>query len=415
LDRRLEGNARVILVLCENGTQHIGDQIVQQLQSAYDMPSPPQLVRSDATWNRSPEWDDLLIVVYCSAQPPRPAQDYIIAFRNAHKTTDSITKQQRPSGFVVPVAVDPAYMRPPPPISGIEAVLFRDDPKTLKRIVDSVGVMLGVAVRPGSQRIFISYRKSDGEQIARDIHQRLENDGFEPWLDEAKENINIGDDVQQQIHDHVKDAAVMLLVDTPGAPESAWVFEEIEVAVAQLVLVVPVVIGDTQSRFDHVASLRRKALVKPGGLDGQPLADTEWQSVRATMDEVLLSGYRRRLLLLSRAERAFRENGYDWSVLDQRMRMYKANRKQPLPLAVLSHCSIHDITWMPALKAFADYIAKLRDVADLNFKLCLYDREKSLSQAETQYIYQQLGRSLFYPTHHNELGLLLLSNFARMQ
>ena len=405
----------MILVLCEDGTEQAGNRIVQQLQSAYDMPSLPQMVPSNATWNRSPEWDDLLVVVYRSAELPQSAWDYITAFRNAHKSTDSITQQQRAGGFVVPVAIDPGNMKPPSPISGIKAVLFRDDPETLKGIGDTVGVMLGVAVRPGSQRIFISYRKSDGEQIARDIDRRLEADGFEPWLDEAKENVRIGDDVQQQIHDHVKDAAVMLLVDTRDAPDSDWVFEEIEMAVAQLILVVPVVIGDTRCRFDRLASLRRQALVKPNGLDGQPLADTEWEAVRATMDEVLLSGYRRRLLLLSRAETAFRENGYDWSVLDQRMRMYKADRKQGLPLSVLSHCSIHDITWMPALKAYADYITKLRDVAGLNFKLCLYDREKRLSNAETRYIYQELGREPFYPTHHNQLGMLLLSNFARMQ
>ena len=402
----------MILILCENasGSQTAGQQIAQRLQAAYQLPAPPEQVAADAVWRRNPEWDDLLIVVYGSAQLPRAAQDYIVAFRNAHQE----------GAFVIPVAVDAAHLQPPPPISLIKAAPWGADAQSLERIVTEVGVRLGLALRSGNRRIFISYRTTDGKAIAHDLHERLQRDGFAPWLDEAKENLHPGDDVQQTVYDHVKDAAMVLVVDTSDAPDSRWLFAEIDMAIAQLILIMPVVIGDRTSRFYSLASLRRQVTAKPGGVDGTPLSDGEWSNVRAEMDQLLMSAYRRRLALLSRARAEFERRHYDWTVLDPGRRMYQAQRSQdadpelPLPLAVLSHCLIHEITWLPALKAFRAYIAGLGGSPAFNYKLCLYDRERKLSAAERDFIPNELGGAAFYPIHCDQLRISLDTNFARI-
>ena len=330
----------MILVLGENerGPKEASDRIARHLGSAHTSLAPPQIVPADAEWNRDADWDDMLIVVYGSAKLPQSAKDYIAAFRKAHGT----------GAFIIPVALDAANLIPPAPISGIKAILFSGDAESLGKIRKEVGVRLGLALRPGRRKIFISYRASDGKQIASNLNDRLKNDGFDPWLDEAKENLNLGDDVQETIHDHIKDAAMVLVVDTPDAPQSDWMFEEINGAIARMISILPVIIGnnDKLSRFRSLASLRRRALAKLGGVDGGSVADAEWVAVRAEIDEVLLSGYRRRLELLSRAQEEFESRHYEWSELDRDLRMYKALRKfrvdpeLPMPLTVLSHCSI---------------------------------------------------------------------------
>ena len=213
---------------------------------------------------------------------------------------------------------------------------------------------------------------------------------------------------------------MVLVVDTPDAPDSRWLFAEIDIAIAQLILIMPVVIGDRTSRFYSLASLRRQVTAKPGGVDGTPLSDGEWSSVRAEMDQLLMSAYRRRLALLSRARAEFERRYYDWTELDPGRRMYQAQRGQdadpelPLPLAVLSHCLIQEITWLPALKAFRAYIAGLGGSTVFNYKLCLYDRERKLSAAERDFIQNELGGAAFYPIHCDQLRISLDTNFARI-
>jgi hypothetical protein len=191
-------------------------------------------------------------------------------------------------------------------------------------------------------------------------------------------------------------------------------------AIAQLVLILPVVVGHATSRFDPLASLQRRALVKPGGADGTPLSDAEWSTVRAEMDQLLLSSYQRRLALMSRAQRDFESRNYNWSALDHGLRMYKAHREQGadsalrMPLSVLSHCLIHEITWVPALKAYRDYIDGLSERAHFNYRLCLYNRERKLSEAERRYIYRELGTDSVYPIHSDQLPISLATNFARV-
>jgi hypothetical protein len=387
----------VIRILAEETSEPAAQAIAAALQQQYNLARAPELVPSGAVWESSVEWDDLLFVIYQSKVLPDPAVNYIQTYRDAHKSREAI----------IPVSTNPDFKRPPEPISGIKAAEYDGTPATLDRIVKVAGVFLGQALRPGSQRIFVSYRQTDGAALAQEIYKRLEAASFQPWLDVAKENIAIG-----------ATAALILLVDTPDAPASPWVSIEVDLANAQLLPVLPIVAGgERTSRFIQLQSLRRQALVKQNGLDAAPLSDAEWEGVRREIEELLLSTFRRRLKILSRAQATFQANGYNWQALDERLRMYLADKEIDLvgKMIVLSHCLVQDVTYLPALVAYWNHVEKNRDLANINQKLCIYDRDNVLSQAEMKTLRNNLPGVNAIFAHYNELEILVSTTFTRLR
>jgi hypothetical protein len=396
----------VILILTQTGAEPAAEAIAAALLREYPL-CPPKVVPADAVWASKVDWDDLLLVVYNSRRLPASAIQYIETFRKAHET----------GGGVIPVGVNPAFPVPPDPLSEIKAAKYDGSLGLTAGIVKAAGVFLGLALRPGSQKIFVSYRMSDGKLVAQSLHDRLKGAGFNPWLDEADENLVIGDEVQDKIRSSVNTAAMVLLVDTPDAPNSPWVKVEVDMANGQLVPVLPVVAGGERlSRFIQLQGLRRWALVKTNGLDGTPLTDPEWENVRAEIDELLLATFRRRLKILSRAKAAFEVSGYQWHSVDERLRMYRADKSTArLPKVIaLSHCLVQDITYVPALKAYWNYLNGYQDLAAVNQKLCIYDRDSVLSPTEMQTLSDNIPKMNVILAHHNELAMLLASNFTTL-
>jgi hypothetical protein len=393
----------MILIVAESGTEAAGEAIAAALTSEFSLPVAPELVSAIAVWDRQPEWDDLLIVIFRSDTLPARTVSYINAYRDAHGS----------AGPIIPVSADAALKKPPDPISGIRAAHYDNTAEATARIVRAAGVFLGIALRPGTQRIFIAYRATDGAELAEAIHARLKSEGFEPWLDVAKDAIDIGDDVQEHIRRTVDGAAMVLVIDTPDAPESKWIKVEIDMAVAQLVPVLPVIVsGERTSRFIQLQSLRRQALLDRDSDDPAPLIDFEWNSIRSEIEQVLLASYRRRMRILTRVQRTFEANGYRWRVIDDRLRMYRADKKRVPPMVVLSHCSVHDITYVPALRAWWDYVKSYKDIAAVNQKLCVYDRDRVLSEPEMETLASTMPDMNAILAHYNEVELLVSTNFG---
>ena len=402
----------MIRILGEPGVEGIGQEIAQDLHSAHELVQSPQLLPAGVVWADSPEWDDVLIVVYKS-DLPQAAKDYIQAFRVAHAVTDPQTNALRPSGFVIPVAVDPNAAKPPEPISGIKALVYDAAARGKNgRLADWVGVFLGLALRPGDQRIFISYRIADGSEIAKDLYDRLEAAGFQPWLDEAKENLPPASEVQDVITENLKRASMVLAVDTPEAPKSRWIKVEIDAANHEMIPVLPVVVKNDRSRFVPLAYAQRQVLVKPNGVDRQPLSDEEWDRVLGKIKGLLRQVYQRRRRTIFRSQQIFQEKGFDWVGEDKTKLIFRSWRpKQPtlkkLEVAVLSHCCIHDATYIPALRAYRNYLESYQGIAKINWKLCVYDQDETLSEAEQEAINDEFPDAPFILAHHSELPVLL--------
>ena len=87
---------------------------------------------------------------------------------------------------------------------------------------------LGIEDR--QRRVFISYRREDGLAAAEQLHDQLSHKGFVPFIDRFA--IRSGRQVQEAIADALEDHAFLLLLETPLAHTSDWVFDEIDYAIS---------------------------------------------------------------------------------------------------------------------------------------------------------------------------------------
>jgi hypothetical protein len=405
----------MISVLCEPGTENSGTAIAAAIADHYTLPALPTILSRSSQLPDPATWDDVLIVIFRTQNLPPWEQDVVAAFRHARPLRDPGGGAPRPGGFVLPLALDPAATRPPAPISGIKAAVYDGSGASTTKMLDAIGVLLGQALRPSNHHIFISYRSTDGSAIAAGLEDELKAAGFHPWRDEAPENLPPTTDVQDEIAKQIALAAMILIVDTPDAVSSHWIEEEINLANGQLIPVLPIVVGSARvSRFLELKGLQRCATVKPAGVDGQPLSDAEWGTVKAEIEQLLLSGYRRRLRTVFAASQAFIDKGFDWTEVDLSRRMYSAKKAGPAPPAtvVLSHCSIHDPDYVPALRTFSQFIRGYPEIDSVNYKICIYDRDEgALKDPEMRAIDRLLGRRTFILAHYEELRALIGSNF----
>ena len=126
---------------------------------------------------------------------------------------------------ILPVALDPQSLIPPAPLDGIKSRVW---PQDKDQLLTTTGACLGMAIRPGRSKLFISYRKSDAFKTAEQLCAHMANAGYDVFLDEADDsfdvpNLEIGEDVQARIAEKLQAANLMILLDSPLAPQSKWV------------------------------------------------------------------------------------------------------------------------------------------------------------------------------------------------
>jgi hypothetical protein len=409
----------VICILCEPDTEAVGRSIAGRIQARYVACSPPAVLGVDAIWDREPDWDDFLLVVYRSADLPETLRKFIQAFRETHPNRNPATGAPAPGGFVIPIACLDAPNQPPAPIAALKSYRWGVTPDREEEILRDLGTKLGLTLKPGNHEIFISYRSSDGREIAEDLHRRLEAASFQPWLDESEGNLPPGAEVQELILKQVSKSSMVLVVDTPDVRGSGWMRDEINRAIQRHVPVVPIVTGPetTSPRFIALRGLGRHARVKPHGPDGQPLTDDEWRLAQDEMEGILLSAYLRAMRTSFRAERAFERNGYNWITIDEALRTFEARRQTPTlaDTVVLSHCLVEDITYVRALRAYAEYLVTFPRIAEVTHKLCIYDRDSPLSKHEIADILEDAKwKALpFSPSNCDEIGAFVRENFIK--
>lgn len=112
-------------------------------------------------------------------------------------------------------------------------------------LVDEVLSRIWLARR--THKLFLSYKRSDSQAIARELWRQLAYRGYEVFLDEV--SIARGEDFQRELLWWLNDADFVLLLASPQLGESKWVLKEIEAAnlasVGILALTWPGVTGNT--------------------------------------------------------------------------------------------------------------------------------------------------------------------------
>ena len=88
---------------------------------------------------------------------------------------------------------------------------------------------LGIEIQ--QRRVFISHKREDGCLAAENVADYLSHSGFDPFIDRF--NVPTGVDFQERIANELEDYAFLLVLETPLASESKWVFDEVNYALSR--------------------------------------------------------------------------------------------------------------------------------------------------------------------------------------
>jgi hypothetical protein len=354
-------------------------------------------------------WDDLLIVLFDSAPFPSLGTKFITDFQNARGE----------EAMLLPVAIDPATQRPPTPADGVKAMLHDSTAGGEHgRLVNRAGGMLGLSVQGRHTKLFISYRGVDGSEIAQQLYSYLRRLGLRAFLDQAKEfdgdpMILPGSPVQKEIDDALETANLVLLVDTPKAPESPWIKHEIDTADGLLLPVVPICFRHTTdtkkgTRFRQLLPLQRWIEFSIPSAGSAPLDSDQLDRIVSAAETYMCEIFRRKCRVPFIVRKEFVSRDFAWTVLDQKLLMFQSSRSGGrLTTKVLNHCSIFDEIYEPAIQRFHRY---LTTAGHVNHSLFIYDGEL-LSDFRIRDLTRNAPDSIVV-LHHQELAALIDSKFT---
>ena len=319
---------------------------------------------------------DLLIILFDGNEFPSTVVNSIESFQRKYEDL----------AWVLPVALYRDHAKPPAPLSGINAgVFYEQTAAELEDIVNRVGALLGLWLRGGTKKIFISYRAVDAETIAMQLQAHLIKLGFRAWVDKAPDqydqpNIKIGEDVQQQIRHHIEASNLVLLLDTPSVLESQWIREEVTLSVRGFVPLLPVVFredkdADQGPRYESLLSLRRWVdMTWRQTLSGttESLSVQELDKIVLSMERHLRELASYQLEVPKKAGQAFDAAGYKWSTLDEPRRIYTAEKSLRRTTRILSHCALYSPMFRESLDAFRIYEPMYQEKRHFHYRLFIY-------------------------------------------
>jgi hypothetical protein len=268
----------------------------------------------------------------------------------------------------LPVALDPQSLIPPAPLDGIKSRVW---PQDKHQLLTTTGACLGMAIRPGRSKLFISYRKSDAFGAAKQLSAHMANTGYDVFLDEADDcfdvpNLEIGEDVQARIAEKLQAANLMILLDSPLAPQSKWMRVEIEIASGKPIPIMPIVLHTADrapnSRFRVVADLHRRTSVRTADIDGQlSLSDSQLREIAASVEHYLLHLYVCRSVQPRRLAKVFEQNSWKFDRHSKKRDLYDAGTgtSPQHTVRMLACCSFEDPVFVPSVRAFLQDIGEL--------------------------------------------------------
>jgi len=110
-------------------------------------------------------------------------------------------------------------------------------------------------------------------------------------------------------------------------------------------------------------------------------------------------------------EKEFVSHGFAWKTIDKRLLMFESSKNPNvrLNMKVMSHCSLFDQIYSPAIKRFDEF---LKSSGRGNFSLFIYDGEL-LPEQQLEEIVKSHSEDVII-LHNQELAALLDSNFTAL-
>lgn len=361
----------------------------------------------------TPSWDDLLLVVFNTSPFPDNGNTFI---------REHLRVRHHGAG-ILPVATDISTARPPREADAIKSIVYADTEESRKLLVNRIGAMIGLRWQGRDSNIFISYREKDGKEIAQQLNAYLLSLGHRPFLDQAREfdglpRILPGSPVQKEIDQALDAASLVLLIDTPSAAESIWIRHEIETADSLMLPILPLVFrnaddGKKGPRFASLRSLMRwVSFAFNPAANPSPLNVAQLEAIVSEAEHYYCEIFRRKCRVPLLVEKEFTSRDYVWEVLNQRLLMFQSSKKHSARLntSVLTHCSIFDQVYGPAVNRFLKF---LESTQKTNYSLFVYDGDL-IPEPELNDIAEEQQDSSLIILHHQELATLIRTNFTTL-
>lgn len=149
----------MITILHKPAGKDIAKAMEADLETAFKGRIEVMLAEADSpkAWLKDASWDDLLVVVFDELGFPNTGNDFI---------TEYLNKRDQ-KGLLLPVALKPGHTRPPKAAEAFKALEFDSKAGGVDgRFVKRAGAMIGLRVQQRDNKIFVSYRATDGKAIA---------------------------------------------------------------------------------------------------------------------------------------------------------------------------------------------------------------------------------------------------------
>ena len=318
-----------------------------------------EFVELPKDYDSQPKGDIVVVAFDSMFQECDKASDWLQSWNESRATTP-----------LLPIAMESGFGKPPEPISGLKSKFFKDDES---EILKTIGARMGLALRPGDNKLFVSYRSSDGKIAAAKIEEYFKSCGYVTWLDEARDakdntNLELGDDVQEEIERNISKANALILVDTPGVVDSKWVRLEVELAIGKMIPIYPIVLHPSEentstSRFRILQGLHRRVCIESKYQDDYLLFDdAELPKIVSCVEDYLLAVYRNRVIQPRELEKWFIEKKWDFGQNKVKEYLHDAKVGDATGFfSLLACCSFEDRIFTPRVKS---YLADIGDLAE---------------------------------------------------
>lgn len=269
-------------------------------------------------------------------------------------------------GHIIPLSCD-ASVSLPSPMNLIKSIPFhgRDNENIFNM---RLGSFLGLRWIPKESDIFISYKVSDGKSIAFQVKEILEEQNFNVWLDENRDddnegNIKVGEDCQAVIRENVGRSSLVVLIDTPEAIRSKWVNEEVEFANGSVVPILPFVFrndGKKGPSFRSLLELQRWLEFSYDPNVPFTFSEDNKKSLCEFVHTYLLEFHGRKKMLPSKISARFSENSFQRRVdelLEKRL-CFIFDKAAKWPRTIFTHAFCYPVFFKTAIQVFSSYLAQ---------------------------------------------------------
>lgn len=285
---------------------------------------------------------------------------------------------------VLPLSREPARNQPPDPLSQVVSYhLHATAAADVARLASFLLIHAGLRVSGESRKVFVSYKLSDGKDLAVAVADGLKARGYGVWRDELSDRdgqplIKPGSEAQKTIEKAILDHGFVLVLDTPQAQHSTWVHEEVRIAFSRLLPMLPLVVEDVAnpghprspgSRFKILDEMREEVRIaydeQPDG-PAKAVDDAFLDRLEAKMAQTLLRHVRSQWGVLEETRKALESLNFVWKPVASGRGLYHAyyDKRKAHPrfgIRLLIQCFPYDEVTLAAVSNVLGHFADSPD------------------------------------------------------